>query len=100
MALIQIPVADSATATAPPLQITRQGVVGTIIYTVPVGRVFVGHFYNNTSASVTAVINAINSVVMPSNATGVYTPELTLIAGTTVALNSATSYLLGVESDA
>lgn len=95
MALTKIPVA--ASAINPPVQIVQVGVnATTIIYTVPAGRVFQGYMVNTTSAA-TAKINGKDVSVYVNTTPPV---SYTFLAGTTVALPSASQTLVGVESDA
>jgi len=73
---------------------------GTIYYTVPDGRKFIGYFTSRTD-NANLRINGKDCLALSSTATTPYSPpQITLLAGDTVASLSATCSLLGIESDA
>lgn len=81
---------------------------GGVIYTVPVGRKFIGSAFAVNANAVTIRINGIAlGHIYPGGSgsnypasTLSYPDALTLLAGTTVALSNTSGTLLGVEDDA
>lgn len=79
-------------AGAPKQIVVTSSTAGQVMYTVPAGKTFTGHFFTTT----TSPAISINGVALYF--TGTELKPVTLLAGTVVACGAnATIYLVGVE---
>tara|TARA_R110000851_G_scaffold280479_1_gene433775 strand:+ start:1843 stop:2151 length:309 start_codon:yes stop_codon:yes gene_type:complete len=95
-----------AASGTPPKQIaiTNTALAGTTMYTVPVGRKFIGYF-NTRGQNQPTKINGVNIYPYYGGGTSVVQPgalvEWTLVAGTVVSENTSNqTSIVGVEYDA
>jgi uncharacterized protein YegJ (DUF2314 family) len=101
MTLIPVPTATAAASAAAPTQIaiqTTNNSTNEVIYTVPAGRKFTGHFWSNTTSTGNVKINGVVTNFPGQNYN--ITP-VSLVAGT-ILIKADTTYLwiIGVEEDA